>query len=261
MHQVHLQPQAVYILVAAAGRLAYGIGLHRNPNDDWDISDAEIVQRKNVFWILYTMDKTIALRLGQPSVMNDDDIGIDLPPQEVPPTEIDMFRYRVQLARLESRIYSELYSARGQSRLPLERLRLVGELDKALIEWKEQLPAGIKPESPIECHEDLVLPIVLMHFTYLNCLTVIHRVSIHHGSWSSTRRDHGLHEDAHLNPRVYASQAICLAAARQSIQLLKSIDFETRAVWKSGLWFVFSHHKNKPPFTLISNVNAYSVLG
>lgn len=248
MHQVHLEPQAVHILVAAAGRLSYGIGLHRDLKDR-GISEPEVIQRRNVFWVVYTMDKTVALRLGHPSVMNDDDIGIGLPlqecPQELKPngttTKVDMFRYRVQLARLESRVYSKLYSARGQTRLPLERLRLVGELDKTLTEWKERLPVEIQPEQPIQCPLDLVLPTILMHFAYFNCLTIIHRVSIHHGSWTSThygRHESTLQDDRHLNPRVYASEAICLAAARQSIQLLKSVDFETRAVDKSSLWFV-----------------------
>lgn len=87
------------------------------------------------------MDKAVALRLGHPSVMNDDDIGIDLPLQERRPDwttiKIDMFQYRVQLARLGSRICSKLHSAQDQTRPPLKRLRLVGELDKTLIEWKE----------------------------------------------------------------------------------------------------------------------------
>lgn len=250
MHQVHLEPQAVHILVAAAGRLSYGIGLHRDLKDR-GISEAEVIQRRNVFWVVYTMDKTVAIRLGHPSVMNDDDIGIDLPLQERTrdsqpdgtATRVDMFRYRVQLARLESRIYTKLYSARGQTRPPYERLRLVGDLDKTLIEWKEKLPLEIQPEQPIQCPGDLVLPTILMHFAYFNCLTIIHRVSVHHGSWTNThygRHENTLQDDGHLNPRVYASEAICLAAARQSIQLLKSVDFETRAVDKSSLWFVNS---------------------
>lgn len=249
MQQVYLEPQAVYILVSAAGRLAYGIGLHRNPNESAFTED-EIVQRQNVFWSVYIMDKSIALRLGQPSVMNDDDIGIDLPPEKLPDEirtdnitiKAGIFRYHVQLAGLESRIYSTLYSARGQSKSLMERMRLVGELDKEVLEWKDRLPMGIRPEMPIQCQEDLVLPIVLMHFAYFNCLTLIHRTSVHHGSWASitnsSQENIGQEDDGRLNPRIYGSYAICLSVARQSIQLLNLIDIETRAVGKSSLWFV-----------------------
>jgi hypothetical protein len=243
-----LQPQAVYILTAAAGRLAYGIGLHRNLND-FGLSQAEITQRNNVFWIVYFIDKSVALRLGHPSVMNDDDIGIDLPLDDLVQkrpdgsTKYGIFRCNTQLARLESRIHTELYSARGLRKSALDRLRLVGELDKSLMEWKEALPMEIQPERVIQCDEEHILPIVLMHFAYFNCLTTIHRVSVHHGSWTSSHLSQSgttVH-DQHLNPRVYASQSICLAAARQSIQLLQFVDIKAHSTSNSVIWFVHFH--------------------
>lgn len=243
VQQISLQPQAVYILTAAAGRLVHGIGLHRNFND-LGLSQVEIKQRNNVFWIVYFLDKSIALRLGHPSVLNDDDIGIDLPVDEIVQkrpdgsTKYSIFRCQAQLARLESRIHTELYSARALRKSAMDRLRMVGELDKALMEWKEALPLEIQPERAIECEEDYILPIVMMHFAYFNCLTTIHRVSIHHGSWTSTHLSESgatLH-DQHLNPRVYASQSICLAAARQSIQLLRFVDIKAHSTANSVIW-------------------------
>jgi hypothetical protein len=226
-----MEPQSLYVLAAAAARVAYGIGLHRNMNE-FGLSQAEIDQRENVFWIVYFMDKSVALRLGHPSVINDDDIGIDLPQEktfvEVRPdgsTRYGIFRCQIQLAMLESRIYSELYSARSLKRSTLDRLRSIGELDKALLEWKEALPLEIRPETALGRIEAQFLPIVMMHFAYFNCITTIHRISVHHGSWASSHLSDGrstLH-DRQLNPRVYASQTICLTAARQSIQILKCV--------------------------------------
>lgn len=243
--QISLQPQAVYVLTAAAGRLAYGIGLHRNLND-FGLTEAEITQRKNVFWIVYFIDKSVSLRLGHPSVMNDDDIGIDLPVdkgiEQRPDGSVtySIFRYQIQLGRLESRIHSELYSARAQSRSALDRMKAVGELDKAVLEWKDALPVDIQPEKPIRAHEDRLLPIVMMHFGYFNCLSTIHRVSIHNGSWTSSHIDPSgtLLNDHQLNPRIYASQSICLSAARQSIELLQFVDFKVRSPGNSVIWFV-----------------------
>ena len=250
VQQISLQPQAVYILTAAAGRLAYGIGLHRNLKD-FGLSQAEITQRKNVFWIVYFIDKSVALRLGHPSVMNDDDIGIDLPQAETllerqpgGSVKFGMFRYQAQLARLESRIHSELYSARAQNKPALDRLRAVGELDKALLEWKDALPEEIQPEKAITFDEDHVLPIVMMHFAYFNCLTTIHRVSIHHGSWTSSHLSQSgtLLHGQNLNPRVYASQSICIGAARQSIQLLQHVQLKAHSTSSSVIWFVSIFH-------------------
>jgi hypothetical protein len=241
-----MEPQSLYVLAAAAARLAYGIGLHRNMND-FGLSQAEIDQRQNVFWIVYFMDKSVALRLGHPSVINDDDIGIDLPQEktviEVRPdgsTRYAIFRCQTQLAMLESRIYSELYSARSLKRSALDRLRSIGELDKALLEWKEALPLEIRPEKVLGRVEEQYLPIVMMHFAYFNCITTIHRISVHHGSWTSNHLGDGrstLH-DEQLNPRVYASQTICLTAARHSIQLLKSVSLRKGPLSYNIMWFV-----------------------
>lgn len=243
-----LQGQTVYVLTAIAARLAYGIGLHRNLNHE-NLTKEEIVQRQNVFWIIYSMDKSFALRLGHPSVMSDDDIGIDLPQEndiiERRPdgtNRYGIFRCQIQLAMLESRIYSELYSARAQNKSALSRLKSVGELDKALCEWKKSLPADIQPENPINCIEEQFLPILLIHFAYFNCLTTIHRVSVHHGSWTNVhlnQSDSPLH-DHQLNPRVYASQSICLAAARHSIEALQSANLKTKAACNGVMWFVLS---------------------
>ena len=204
-----------------------------------------------MFWIVYCIDKSVALRLGHPSVMNDDDIGIDLPQQEGPfvrqpdgSMKLSMFSYQAQLARLESRIHSELYSARAQNKPSSDRLRAVGELDKALLEWREALPEELQPENVGMFSEDHILPLIMMHFAYFNCLTTIHRVSIHHGAWTSSHLSQSrtsLH-DQNLNPRVYASQSICLGAARQSIQLLQHVDLKTHSTTNTVIWFVSIFH-------------------
>lgn len=189
-------------------------------------------QRRNVFWILYFLDKSISLRTGQPSVIVDDDIGVDLPEEKemfhISPDgskRYGIFRCHAILARLESSIYQELYSIRARNKSELERLKTVGKLDKELQDWKDSLPLGIRPETPIECPRDQFLPVVMMHFTYLNALTTIHRASVNHGSWVNFRSKQtgsGFH-DQHLNPRVYASHSICLSAARSSIELLQRV--------------------------------------
>jgi hypothetical protein len=114
--------------------LAHGIGLHRKL-DHFGLSQSEINQRRNVFWILYFLDKSISLRIGQPSVMVDDDIGVDLPQEKEilrvltdGSKEYSIFRCHAQLALLESRIYTELYSIRASNRPELQRLISVGQV-------------------------------------------------------------------------------------------------------------------------------------
>jgi hypothetical protein len=87
----------------------------------------------------------------------------------------------------------------------------------------------------------------MLHFVYYNCAISIHRVSVHHGGWiatddeaeiepsplqfSSPASSHGF-----SNPRVYASYALCLSAARSIIHLATQFldardDPLTRLIW------------------------------
>lgn len=232
IQQFYLEPENVYILSATASRLAYAMGLHHKLGG-FGLSQQDVQQRYNVFWIVYVMDKTIALRFGHPSIMRDDDIGIDLPHQDTLCEEdsdglkrFNMFRYHAELAQLESRVYSELYSVRARSKPTSNRLAAVGELDKALQEWRLALPQEIRPGEPIQYAGEHFPPLAMMHFAYFNCLTTIHRSSVYHGSWTSddAGNDEAVSQDSSLNPRVYASYSICLTAARKSIELLNMFD-------------------------------------
>jgi hypothetical protein len=100
------------------------------------------------------------------------------------------------------------------------------------------LPIEIRPEETIQCSWEQFIPVVMMHFTYMNCLTTVHRASLNHGSWTNIRpKQDGLAlHDQQLNPRVYASHSICLSAARSTIELLRKVsNYSPR---NSIIWFV-----------------------
>lgn len=223
-------PQPAYMCTAAAVRLAHSVGLHRKMAFT-GLSESEMEQRSNVFWSLYTLEQGQSLRSGRPSMIQDDDIGIDLPK---PAFENDQdtlgnthimgtFPKTVELSHLSSRVYSGLYSAKSQAQSRLERLRLVGHFDKELEQWRDSLPIEIRPGEPILCEQKLVVPVIMLQFQYYFLLTTIHRVSVHHGYWMNERaqEDTQWANDAQLNPRVFASGALCLSAARNTIRLFQ----------------------------------------
>ena len=204
-----------------------------------------------MFWIVYFIDKSIALHLGYPSIMIDKDIRVGLLQEKYYIekhtdgwSRYPIFRWYTQLAIFESRIYTKLYLIRSQSRSPLERLQSVYQLDKELLEWKEALLVEIQPEKVIHCSEEQFLPIASIHFGYFNCLMTIHCVSINHGSWISSHLSQVESTlcGQQLNSRVYSSQSICLAAARCSIQLLRSLP-------NGVVWFVSAFPTDLPNWT------------
>ncbi|KAL9603261.1 MAG: hypothetical protein Q9219_001282 [cf. Caloplaca sp. 3 TL-2023] len=229
-------PQPSFFLVAAAIRLAHSIGLHKR-GSGFNLNPVEIEQRKRVFWIAYLLDKDICLRSGRPPAQDDDDMNVDLPSEDpvdnignIPLVnqkgKINLFRLMCTFAVIESKVYKQLYSTKASKQSDGALLNTIGELDKELEEWKDSMPIDIRPEHEIKAaHPPLVLHIVVLHFAYYNCLTTIHRMSVHHGYWTSRLSNYAIQglNARPLNPRVFSSAALCVQAARASIHLIRYI--------------------------------------
>jgi hypothetical protein len=212
-------------MAAATLRLAQAIGLHRNLSDS-GLDEDEIEQRRNVFWIAIIIERGIVTRTGRPSTIHEEDIGVDLPPEGKYPQNIDgrfvTFRHNATLSLLQGRIYNRLYSARSLTRSKSERLKMVGMLDEELQQWRETVPIEVRPGHKLKCDLTHMVTVVSMHWLFWQCLITVHRVSLYYGPGAISNdldTSHG-EFDPTLNPRVYASAAICVHAARSTIQLL-----------------------------------------
>ncbi|KAJ5773432.1 Fungal specific transcription factor [Penicillium paradoxum] len=229
-------PQPAFFLVAAAIRLSHSIGLHKR-GSGFGLNPAEVEQRKRVFWIAYLLDKDLCLRSGRPPVQDDDDMNVDLPSEDPPDnvgnvplsdgrSKFNLFRSLCEFATIESRVYKRLYSAKASKQSDGELLNTIGELDKELEDWKESIPIDFRPEYEIQAtHTPLIIHVVVLHFAYYNCLTTIHRMSVHHGYWTSRLSNYAIQglNARPLNPRVFLSAVLCVTAARASINLIKYI--------------------------------------
>lgn len=229
-------PQPSFFLVAAAIRLANSIGLHKR-GSGFNLNEVEIEQRKRVFWIAYLLDKDICLRSGRPPAQDDDDMNVEMPTDDpkdnignIPLADgkgkANLFKFMVEFAVIESKVYKQLYSTKASKQSDGELLNTIGELDKELEDWKDRIPIDIRPEHEIKAtHTPLVLHVVVLHFAYYNCLTTIHRMSVHHGFWTSRLSNYAIQglNARPLNPRVFSSAALCVQAARASIHLIRYI--------------------------------------
>ncbi|KAM7195961.1 hypothetical protein V8F33_006412 [Rhypophila sp. PSN 637] len=237
-------PQPSSLLISTAIRLSHSIGLHKR-GTGFNLNPIEIEQRKRVFWIAYMLDKDLCLRSGRPPAQDDDDMNVDLP--DVDPVDnignipladgkgkMNLFRVMCELAIVEGKVYNRLYSTKAAKQSDGELLNTIGELDQELEEWKDRIPIDFRPEHEIKAsHTPLILHIVMLHFNYYNCLTTIHRMSIHHGYWTSRLSNYAIQglNTRPLNPRVFSSAALCTSAARASISLLKNIPQDSPSVW------------------------------
>ncbi|EEP80649.1 conserved hypothetical protein [Uncinocarpus reesii 1704] len=229
-------PQPSFFLVAAAIRLSHSIGLHKR-GSGFGLNPVELEQRKRVFWIAYMLDKDICLRSGRPPVQDDDDMNVELPSEDPPDnignvplsdgkSKVNLFRLMCLFGTIESKVYKQLYSTKAARQSDGELLNTIGELDRELEQWKDSIPLDFRPEYEIKAtHRPLILPIVVLHFAYYNCLTTIHRMSVHHGYWTSRLSNFAIQglNARPLNPRVFSSAVLCVSAARASINLIKYI--------------------------------------
>src|ERR1700759_4779441 len=149
--------------------------------------------------------------------------------------KVNLFRLMCAFAVIASKVYKNLYSVKAAKQADGELLNTIGELDRELEEWKDSIPIDFRPEHEIKAsHTPLILHVVTLHFAYYNCLTTIHRMSVHHGYWTSRLSNYAIQglNVRPLNPRVFSSAALCVSAARASIHLIKYIpqgDFD--CVW------------------------------
>lgn len=137
-----------------------------------------------------------------------------------------MFRLSCRFAIIQSKVYTHLYSVRASKQSDGELLSTIGDLDRELEEWKEAIPPEFRPDSDItSLPSPLIIHVVVLHFAYYNCLTTIHRMSIHRGFWTSRLSDYAIQgrNVRPLNPRVFNSANVCVGAARESINLIKYI--------------------------------------
>ncbi|MCJ1308243.1 hypothetical protein MMC25_001896 [Agyrium rufum] len=253
-------PQPAYVIASAAGSLATTLGLHRSL-DGFGLGPEEIEQRRNVFWVFYLMEKPISQNLGRPSIINDDDIAVELPSKQ--PRLIrspsgarvyDIFQDQVKLAIIGSRIYSELYSASSQTKSQADRIKVLGQLDAHLQRWRDAMPLDIRPEYSINCSDEQYVPVVMMHFIYLDAVIMLHRISSHRESYieDETAEVKTANRQSQLSPRLYGSQLLCLAAARRSIQLLDT--FSNNNLHNQHLMWMALYYPLSASLVLFTNV-------
>ena len=220
---------------------------------------SELEQRQLVFWVGFTLDKSMCFRIGRPSALNDEDIGVPIPPESLldelcmgisvpsnPDRKFHPFRAACYISLIESRVYCELYSARSWMRTPEDRLHRVTLLDQELQEWRSGIPVELRPEGPIQCDPDQRFAIIMLQFAYYNCLTTIHRVSANRGFFASRpgtdaqpKVDRSTEIPLTSDPENldnYNSYKLCISAARSTIHLATQFLYQENDPRNSLIW-------------------------
>ncbi|KAH7377570.1 fungal-specific transcription factor domain-containing protein [Cadophora sp. MPI-SDFR-AT-0126] len=225
-------PAPYAFLNSAAMKMAQQLDLHRSARyqaaQNPGLSAAEIEQRKRVFWIAHFMDKDISLRTGRPPIQDDDDLDADEPSYRTSrpgdANELNFFKLRIDLARIQGRIYKQLLSVRANKQSVAERVLAVRTLEASLHRWKASVPVEYQQDyyptqiSPIAEQMTPVLHSVILRLTYFHALNTIHRFSTPVNHWQNV-----MEQPMQMDPNMShepPAPITCIEEARKALKLL-----------------------------------------
>jgi hypothetical protein len=122
----------------------------------------------------------------------------------------DIYLWHVKLARVKNSFC--LLSSTTES--AWSRINALGAIDTALVRWRDEIPLEYRPDQEILASAEAYRFIAMLHLQYFDVLRAIHWTSV------ISARQAGVTLDSHLNPRIRASQAICVNSARSFVKIL-----------------------------------------
>ncbi|KAJ7056842.1 fungal-specific transcription factor domain-containing protein [Mycena amicta] len=187
--------------------------------------DAELYRRS--VWMLTLYDSLMSSFQGRPSMANVDRLDLELPSQILeeeeeniiplsdrprpngPPSEIEVMRAYIPLAKIIWRIHETLYLA-DRERRPVSSEAIV-DLDSALNKWAAEIPDHLKwdtnQENPAFVDQSTVL-----HVTYYHAQIILHRALL---------PIVGRQAPPTSNRVEFPSLSICANAARSCVRVVE----------------------------------------
>jgi hypothetical protein len=141
------KPSLCWVMTSAAAGLCQNLGYHRI-NTMINDTPKERNNKIHIFWMIYMFDKTLSLRLGRASIIQDWDISL---PFIIPEDHdkdvrdgITMLSYWTKVARIQGRTYEQLFCPAAFLKSSEERMQTAAELVKAMNQtWYERADATV----------------------------------------------------------------------------------------------------------------------
>lgn len=241
-----------YTLCSTASRLAHGLALNMCPPPEWNLSESERRERNRTFWVLYCLDKTIALRTGRPPTFRDEEISCLFPrdvsvAQNTYPSstrtgqspeediqEFDFFLILTKFSRICSRISHQLYSVTALCRPSVELLEMANSILSSLEAWRQSIPARFRPGQSFNRLPALNYAsrqrVLALHLSHSYAICSVHRRFMRFFTDHDSEQCNGV--DAMLTCKPMAH----IEAARSMVLLTKHLDIESYAPG----WYVLS---------------------
>ncbi|KPM44101.1 hypothetical protein AK830_g2484 [Neonectria ditissima] len=247
-----------YTFSSIASRLSHSLGLNRHPPPEWHLTEEEKRERNRVFWVVYCLDKIIALRCGRPSIISDDEIsccfprGVEIAQQgrvtgdtSDSPMPLDLFLCFTKLSRICGNVSRRLYSATALHTPSLQLLRTTNRLLQDLELWLQMIPKHLQPGKPLAQMQDTGglsrAQVIVLHSSYYYVLCSIYRRFTPIFTQERKSLEHMVDQKSHVSH---------IQAARRIALLTKHLDIESY----TPAWLVFYY-----PFTALTTIFVHIV--
>ncbi|RAK75057.1 fungal specific transcription factor domain-containing protein [Aspergillus fijiensis CBS 313.89] len=186
--------QAAAVSVSIASRLLFSLRAHTmSPCDSAYHKSVAEHHLRDLFWLCYSFDKDICLRIGQPPCINDTHCDLTLPIDYAQLQESNMqretrsntddtlplFPFDLRLSMIKSNVYQALYSTNAAKKPASEILSSIRSLDQELEQWRQSLHPDIRPtlsfheETPVS--RGLNTQAIMLRLAYYHCVALIHQ--------------------------------------------------------------------------------------
>ncbi|GAB1212164.1 hypothetical protein ATERTT37_001294 [Aspergillus terreus] len=170
LHVVYNQPpdfsNRESCLIGLALRMAISLGLHQEVSDP-TISEDVRNRRRRAWWSVYSLDRLLSVKSGNPITIQDEDIGTTWPvptpgSSDIPWPSVVLTHY-TQLSRILGRIGEEIY--RKKPRTGTNLLASAQSITTDLSEWLQRVPDGLRIDfSTLDTHINRESVSTFLHF-------------------------------------------------------------------------------------------------
>ncbi|KAL6162091.1 hypothetical protein ACJQWK_11854 [Exserohilum turcicum] len=140
------KPSLCWVLTSCAAGMCINLGYHRINTMIHD-PPADKESKIYIFWMIYMFDKTLSLRLGRSSVLQDWDISLpfilEITPSDALSHQSRMLSYWVKVARIQGLTYEKLFCPAAFLKSTEERTAIAIDLVNAMNQaWYERADAS-----------------------------------------------------------------------------------------------------------------------
>lgn len=179
--------ETTWPVLGQALKLAQSLGLHRD-GERFGLSEAEVGDKRQVWWELVGFDRLQALCLGRPCATRNIATDTALPATSCYYADHDGFhRAKAGVAMLLEQVIDL------QTSVALVAHSQVQEVDKALCRFRDELPATLLPDVPIDKlpMDSDIHPHMVIHRYTIRVLIAQARLALHRPGFAKALRGMG----------------------------------------------------------------------